>query len=191
MPRQNETTGRPSIASLQLEVLAVLWCTGSPSAISTHFQAFLWTSYILVYAREMLMQHGHECKFLQSLYKNNHFKQVSRDNRIGVNPQSKKITFSSMLIFCGVFAIFNVSITKTAIFSFFFFSFFRYFRVFYLELTSWAKQWQVPDIKDLALSNSNTHLTQWGLKVGFNLHVSTNKHTHLNSIWIWSSLICS
>lgn len=42
---------------------------------------------------------------------------------------------------------------------------------FYLELTSWAKQQQVPGIKDLALTYLNPHLTQWGLKDGFNLYV--------------------
>lgn len=65
------------------------------------------------------MQHSHECKFHQSLCKNNHFKQVSRDNRRGVNPQSKKTTLSGMLIYWGLLAILNVNITKIAIFFFF------------------------------------------------------------------------
>lgn len=32
-----ETTGRPSVASLQAEVSAVPWCTGSASVINAHF----------------------------------------------------------------------------------------------------------------------------------------------------------
>lgn len=143
-------------------------------------QAFLWASCILVYACEMLMQHSHECKFHQSLCKNNHFKQVSRDNRRGVNPQSKKTTLSGMLIYWGLLAILNVNITKIAIFFFFL----RYFRVFYLELTSWAKQWQVPDIKYLALSNLNTHLTQWGLKGNWFQLASVYQQAHMSEQYL-------
>lgn len=44
------------------------------------------------------MQHGHECKLHQSLCKNNHFKQVSRDNRIGVNPVKENYFFRDVNI---------------------------------------------------------------------------------------------
>lgn len=67
-PSQNKTTGRTSIASVQLEVSAVVVYLGSASEIVVHFCAFLQVSFVLVCGYRMSVQQTHECRFHQGSF---------------------------------------------------------------------------------------------------------------------------
>lgn len=84
VPSQNKTAGRTSIASVHLEVSAVVVYLAAASEIVVHFCAFLQASFILVYGYRMSMQQTHECGFHQALFfffsRKKRPKQASTDN---------------------------------------------------------------------------------------------------------------